>query len=181
MDRIPKLVLIDLLLVELHPPFLAALKALQDPEEWRPTRDQLFSMWTHGVTNSDVIDFVRRDMGSYGFDMWARAGREIATAYAEYGSPMQRLVSLQPHVPVLHLYAQPDDTGVLAAQRSLSAIHPWFSVRHHEERSHIRRVRSNRAVAAARKRLVTTGREHASLGRRMHRGIPVLRGPFIKV
>ena len=39
-------------------------------------------------------------------------------------------------MPVLHLYAQPDDPGYLAAQRSFSAAHPWFQASKLEARSH---------------------------------------------
>lgn len=38
--------------------------------------------------------------------------REIGVAYAKAGSPLQALANLDPPVPVLHLYAQPDDPGI---------------------------------------------------------------------
>jgi pimeloyl-ACP methyl ester carboxylesterase len=75
-------------------------------------------------------------MASYGFPMWARAGREISSAYAQMGSPLQALASLESSVPVLHLYSQPDDPGYLAAQQSFAAEHPWFSVHKLAAHSH---------------------------------------------
>jgi len=134
--RIPKLVLLDWIVLEAPPPFLAALRSLQDPAEWQQTREQLFSMWLQGLDIPALTHYVREDMGSYPFEMWARAGREIGAAYAKAGSPLQALASMDPSVPVFHLYAQPEDPGYLAAQRSFSAAHPWFQVSKLEARSH---------------------------------------------
>ncbi|MDR5694421.1 MAG: hypothetical protein QN198_08050 [Armatimonadota bacterium] len=93
-------------------------------------------MWLQGLDIPALTHFVREDMGSYPFEMWARAGREIGAAYAKAGSPLQALASLDPPVPVLHLYAQPEDPGYLAAQRSFGAAHPWFQVLKLQARSH---------------------------------------------
>ncbi len=134
--RIPKLVLVDWLVLEAPQPFLEALKGMQDPAKWRQTVEQVFSLWLQGVDNQRLIGFVRQEMGSYGFDMWARAAREISAAYTEAGSPLQALSRLDPPVPVLHLYAQPPDPNYLAAQQKFAASHPWFSVRKLEARSH---------------------------------------------
>lgn len=79
---------------------------------------------------------MREDMGSYPFEMWARAGREISAAYAKAGSPLQALANLDPRVPALHLYAQPNDPAYLAAQQSFSIAHPWFQASRLEARSH---------------------------------------------
>jgi pimeloyl-ACP methyl ester carboxylesterase len=134
--RIPKLVLLDWIVLEAPPPFLRALQSLQDPAQWQQTRQQLFSMWLQGLDIPALTHYVREDMGSYPFEMWARAGREISGAYAKAGSPLQALASLDPPVPVLHLYAQPEDPGYLAAQQSFGAAHPWFQVSKLEARSH---------------------------------------------
>lgn len=39
-------------------------------------------------------------------------------------------------MPVLHLYAQPEEPGYLAAQQAFAASHPWFQVFKLEARSH---------------------------------------------
>jgi pimeloyl-ACP methyl ester carboxylesterase len=135
-DQVPKLVLIDWTIMEAPAPFLGALQALQDPAQWQPTRDQLFSMWLEDIDNPALINFVRQDMGAHGSEMWGRAGREIASAYARMGSPLNALSALNPPVPVLHLYAQPNDPTYLAAQRSFATSHPWFSVQKLQARSH---------------------------------------------
>jgi pimeloyl-ACP methyl ester carboxylesterase len=134
--RIPKLVLLDWIVLEAPPPFLEALQSLQDPARWQRARDSLFSMWLQGLDIAELTHYIRDDMGSYPFEMWARAGREISAAYTEAGSPLQALAGLDPPVPVLHMYAQPDDPGYLASQRSFGAAHPWFQASKLEARSH---------------------------------------------
>ncbi len=135
-ERISKLVLLDWIILEPPAPFVGALKAFQGPQQWEQAREQLFSLWLEGVDNPEVIHFVRQEMGAYGFEMWARAGREILAAYTQAGSPLKALASLDRPVPVLHLYAQPDDPGYLDAQQAFAAEHPWFKVRKLEVHGH---------------------------------------------
>jgi pimeloyl-ACP methyl ester carboxylesterase len=153
-SRISKLVLLDWIILEAPPPFLGALQSLQDPTQWQQTREQLFSMWIHGLDIPELSRYVREDMGSYGFDMWSRAGREIGSAYAKAPSPLQALATLNPAVPVLHLYAQPDDPGYLAAQQSFSAAHPWFEVRRVQAGSHFPLLEAPGEMATAIERFV---------------------------
>ena len=133
-ERIPKIALLEWMVFEAPPPFLEALGALQDPQRWEQAREQLFAMWLTGVDNPDVIRLVR-EMGTHGFEMWARAGREISAAYAKHRAPLQALSMLEKHVPVMHLYAQ-DPQGYLAAQEAFAAEHPWFTVRRVVAHSH---------------------------------------------
>src|SRR5262249_620642 len=105
-------------------------------ELWSTARDLLFSIWLRGVDNDELRCFLPSDMGAYGFDMWARAGREIETAYRRWGSPLAALAGLGATLPVLHLYAQPEEPGYLAAQHSFAASHPWYSVVRLNARSH---------------------------------------------
>ncbi|WP_448590978.1 alpha/beta fold hydrolase [Thermoflexus hugenholtzii] len=153
--RIPKLVLLDWIVLEAPPPFLGALRSLQDPAEWQQTREQLFSMWLQGLDIPALTQYIREDMGSYPFEMWARAGREIDAAYAKAGSPLQALATLDPPVPVLHLYAQPEDPGYLAAQQSFTAAHPWFQVSKLEAYSHFPMYEVPDEMAMAIKRFAT--------------------------
>ncbi|MCY1083674.1 alpha/beta fold hydrolase [Archangium lansingense] len=134
-QRIPALVLLDWLVLEPPPPFLQAVKTLQS-SQWKQARDGLFSLWLQGVSSPEVIRFVRDDMGSFGEDMWKRAGREIEKVYAQYGSPLQALATLSPPVPTLHLYSQPEDSAWLEAQRSFASSHPWYQVQKLPGRSH---------------------------------------------
>ncbi len=148
-SRISKVVLLDWIIMEAPTPFLRVLQSLQDSTQWQETREQLFSMWIHDLEIPELSHYVREDMGSYGFDMWSRAGREISSAYAEAGSPLQALSLLAPTVPVLHLYAQPDDPGYLAAQQAFSAAHPWFNVTKLDAHSHFPMLEVADEMAAA--------------------------------
>src|SRR5215211_190156 len=74
-ERTPKLVLTSFLVLDPPPPFLAAMEAAQDPARWQEARESVFATWLEGVTHPDVVRFVREVMGSYGFEMWAQAGR----------------------------------------------------------------------------------------------------------
>lgn len=136
---IPKLVLVDWILTEPSQQFLEVLKGMQDPDRWKDAVEEIFSLWLHGVNNNNnprLINFVRQVMGSYGFDMWARAAREIGRAYAESRSPLYALSLLRPPVSVLHIYAQPPDPNYLTIQQEFASSHPWFSVYRLEARSH---------------------------------------------
>jgi pimeloyl-ACP methyl ester carboxylesterase len=147
--RVPKLVLIDWLVLDAPPPFLGALRGIQDSTQWQATRDRMFAMWLEGVEDTRVIRFVRDDMGSYSAAMWARAGREIAAAYMRHGSPLAALTALDPPVPTLHLYAQPTDPAFLQAQETFAAEHSWFQVQKLHAHSHFPSIEVPDQVAAA--------------------------------
>ena len=138
-SRVPGIVLLDWMPLGPPPGFLDALAGLQDAHAWTAVRAQLFAMWTSGVEAPAVHGYVA-SMGEYGFDMWSRAGREIAAAFTAHGTPVAALETLAAAqgapCPTLHLYAQPGDDGYLAAQQAYAAGHPWFTVHRLSASSH---------------------------------------------
>jgi pimeloyl-ACP methyl ester carboxylesterase len=136
-SRVEKLVLLDWIIM-MQPPreFFESLEGMQSRERWRETIERIFAVWLSDVDNPALVRFVRDEMGSYGFDMWSRAAREIASAYADPGIPIQILSSMNPPPPVLHLYAQPEDPRYLEAQQLFATSNSWFSVHKLEARSH---------------------------------------------
>lgn len=154
--RVTKLVLLDWIILEPPPPFLGALQSLQDPAQWQQTREKLFSMWLQDLELPELTRYVRTDMGSYGFEMWSRAGREISSAYAKAESPLQALATLDPPPPVLHLYAQPDDSGYLAAQKAFSAANSWFHVARVQAKSHFPLLEAPSEMATAIERFIAS-------------------------
>jgi pimeloyl-ACP methyl ester carboxylesterase len=134
--RIPKLVLLEWLILGAPPPFLVALDSMQSPQHWRATVDVVFEQWLHGVDNPALEHFVRDEMGSYGFDMWSRAAREIAAAYNAEGNPLAALARLDPQPSVLHLYSQPADESYLEAQEEFAVKNTWFHVKRLHAHSH---------------------------------------------
>jgi pimeloyl-ACP methyl ester carboxylesterase len=145
-DRVPGIVSLDWMVLGPPPPFLPALAGLQDPAQWEQVRAALFQMWTTGVESDAVHAFVE-SMGRYGFDMWSRAGREIATAFQRQPSPVAAVAEAP--VPFLHLYAQPTDDAYLQAQQEFGAQHPWFRVRQLPGRSHFPNLEAPAETAAA--------------------------------
>lgn len=134
--RVEKLALLDWIVLDAPPPFLAVLHALQDSDHWQAAREQLFAMWLDGQDLPALTHYVREDMGRFPFATWACAGREIERNYLEGGSPLRALGALEPPVPTLHLYAQPGDPGYLAAQQAFADTAPWFRVVKLDARSH---------------------------------------------
>ncbi|HEX2892966.1 MAG TPA: alpha/beta hydrolase [Marmoricola sp.] len=146
-ERVPGLVLLDWMPIGPPPGFLDALAGLQDPTGWHDVRAALFGMWTDGVTTPAVHDYVA-SMAAYGFEHWSRAGREISTAFARDGAPLDALGRLDVPCPTLHLYAQPADDGYLAAQQHAAAELPWFSVERLDALSHFPMLEVPDVVAA---------------------------------
>jgi pimeloyl-ACP methyl ester carboxylesterase len=147
--RVPRLVLLDWIILDPPPPFLDALGGLQAPDHSQEVWDALRGMWVEGIDQPDLRRYVVEDMGSYGFDMRARAGREIAAAYSQAGNPLRALAALEPPVPTLHLYAQPDEPGYLAAQQAFANEHPWFQVHKLSARSHFPMFEVPETISAA--------------------------------
>lgn len=148
-DQIPKLVLLDWHVVEAPSSFQRLLPELQSPDRWREAANWLLTFWLQGVSNPQLVWFVREEMGAFGFQMWARAAREISLALKEQGSPLQALARLSPPLPVLHLYGLPDDAGYLADQNAFAASHPWFKVQKLEAYSHLPMFEVPEDMAAA--------------------------------
>lgn len=144
-SRVPGIVLIDWMVLGAPAPFMGGLEALQQASSWQATRDRLFAMWTEGVSSPAVHAWIRK-MDTFGFDMWARAGREISRAFRSCPVPLDALDALAS--PTTHIYAQPADPGFLAAQEDYAHSHPWFQVRRISAASHFPTVEAPAEVAA---------------------------------
>lgn len=147
-ERVPRMVLLDWLVGAPPPEFRAVLPALQERERWLETRGELFRHWLSDCEDPHVVRHIREEMGSYGYEMWARAARAIESAYGEE-TPLEALARLSPPCPTLHLYAQPRDASALAAQQEFARAHPWFRVQRLEARSHFPALETPDAVARA--------------------------------
>ena len=146
-ERVPGIVLVDWMVLGTPPGFDGALAGLQDDAAWADVRAALFGMWTDGVDDPAVHEYVA-SMGEYGASYWQRAGREIAAGFAADGAPLAALDALPEPCPTLHLYAQPADDAVLAAQQAFADTHPWFEVHRLDARSHFPSIEVPDQVAA---------------------------------
>jgi len=148
-ERVRGLVLLDWMLFEPTPAFRAVLDGLQDRERWIETRNELFKRWSPGLEETHITRHVREEMGSYGFEMWSRAAREMAAAQARHGSPLRALAALDSPVPTLHLYCQPRDAATLEEQRAFARKNDWFHVDRLDGYSHFPALELPEAVADA--------------------------------
>jgi len=126
--RIESLVFLDWVFTDPPPGFLEAVREFQDRDRWAQARASLFDLWLAGSTNPVMTDHIRGDLSRLGFEMWARAGREILAAYHAHGSPLRMLAGSPPGVPTLHLYALNRDEEYLRTQQAFAAQQPWFEV-----------------------------------------------------
>jgi pimeloyl-ACP methyl ester carboxylesterase len=145
-ERVPGIGFIDWMVLGAPAPFFDVLQALQDPASWAAARSKLFENWTSGVESRAVHDYVEQ-MATHEHEMWARAAREIAAAFAACPSPLDAVDALA--CPTLHVYAQPADPAFLAAQEQYAATHSWFRVRRVAATSHFPMLEASAEVAAA--------------------------------
>ncbi len=134
-ERIKKLVLVDWIVTEPPPAFMQVVRGLQTPQ-WQDVRDRLLEIWRGGIQNEKLETFLRDVVSKYDGIMWARAARSIEQAYRECGSPLQELSKVSPPLPVLHLYAQPADSGFAEMQAAFTAKNPWYSYHRLSAKSH---------------------------------------------
>lgn len=135
-ERVAKVVCLDWLILGAPRAFYETLQGLQSQSRWRQTLNSLLATWMHGVTNPELIRYVQEEIGAYAFEMWARAAREIEQAYKTDENPLRVFARMRPAVPVLHVYAAPNDAEFLAAQQSFALQHHWFRVHKLNARSH---------------------------------------------
>jgi pimeloyl-ACP methyl ester carboxylesterase len=147
-EQVRAWVALSWLVLDPPPPFLGVLEALQDPAREPAAREGLFAMWTKGAP-SEVAERVRAEMGAYDFQMWARAGREIAAAYRQHGSPLRALAASGATTPLLHLYSQPRTPDFLAAQEAFARDHACFQVKRLDAISHFLPLEAPDATADA--------------------------------
>jgi pimeloyl-ACP methyl ester carboxylesterase len=145
---VPAIVLVDWMVLGAPPGFLDGVRALENEASWSTVRASLFERWTTGVSEPAVHAFVK-EMGKHGFEMWSRAGREIAAAFEEHVSPVAVLERMTPACPTLHVYAQPECPSFLSGQQSFSQAHPWFQVEKVDGRSHFPTLEAPGPVAKA--------------------------------
>jgi pimeloyl-ACP methyl ester carboxylesterase len=127
-DRAAKIVVLSWLVLDPPPPVIAVFEMLQDPLRWRQGLGQLLAGCLARAPD-DVAGWVRRETGSYGFDMWSRAARAVTADYARHGNPLRAAADLDHKPDMLHLFSQPRAAGFLTGQQEFSVANPWFSVK----------------------------------------------------
>ncbi len=125
-ERVPRMMIVDLIMTRMPPEFRGALRAMQHPHTWQSARLGLVRSWLAGSTNDAVSDYVNHE-GGFGYDMWARSCRVIENAYERWGSPMARMEQLTHPLPVRHVFSHPKAAAYDALHEEFSARNDWFS------------------------------------------------------
>jgi pimeloyl-ACP methyl ester carboxylesterase len=134
-SRVPGVVFVDWMVLGAPPPFVEALSGLEHPQHWKEVRNRLFEMWTSGLELPELTRYIGEMSATEGA-MWQRAAREIGARFAEAKVPLAVLEREATSCPTLHVYAQPADPGLYAAQQAYAAQHEWFSVHRLAASSH---------------------------------------------
>ncbi|WP_051580963.1 alpha/beta fold hydrolase [Pseudonocardia acaciae] len=127
--RVPRLILLDWLMTPPAPGFADSLAAIQNPDTWVEGRRRLFDVWLNGQDQPRVRRHLDEEMSGFGYPMWALSCRVIADAYAEFGSPLNRMAAMAEPRTVKHLFSQPTDPAYERAQHEFGRHHPWFDYR----------------------------------------------------
>lgn len=152
-NRIPKMVFLEWIIVEPPQIFFETLEQMQQPTRWRSARDALFAGWSLGEPH--LAKPFHEFMTNYDGDMWLRAGREIGSSYRKFGSALRLLETLNPAPTVLNLYspmqaknlfALDDDSSYFETQQSFALIHPWFHFCRLSSKSHLPSVEITKEV-----------------------------------
>ncbi|TDD34078.1 alpha/beta hydrolase [Actinomadura sp. KC06] len=146
--RVPRLIVVDWLMTPPSPDFAAGLAAIQDPDRWTEARQSLYDVWLNGHHHERVQRHLDVEMSGFDFEMWARSCRVIADAYAEFGSPLERMAGLSEQRPIKHLFSQPDTRSYEQAHIDFQSGHPWFEYRTLNGPTHFPTLDSPDKVAA---------------------------------
>ncbi|EER28069.1 hypothetical protein D8B26_006727 [Coccidioides posadasii str. Silveira] len=127
-ERVPAVLLLDLIMTEAPPEFVNTLKAIQNKETWRAALFGLIAAWEANTSNHKWRESRIKNAGGHGFDMWARGCREVERAYATWGSPMKRMEAM-PDPPLLrHVFSHPKQPGYVELHEQFQGKHAeWFS------------------------------------------------------
>lgn len=146
--RVPRVVVVDWLMLEAPADFLAGLRVSYDRETWREGRQALFDEWLATADCPPVAEHLTEEMAAFGFEMWARSCRVIEAAYLKWGSPLARMAAFEEPRPIVHLYSQPGFDGYHAVQREFAQNNPWFSAEWLGGRTHFPTLESPAEISA---------------------------------
>ncbi|WP_210492462.1 alpha/beta hydrolase [Patulibacter sp. SYSU D01012] len=155
-ERVPGVVIADLIMTTIPPDFAAAVHDLQDPERWKRTQLGLAKGWLAGAITLRLLKHMFLESRGFGFDTWARSGRVIEDAYGTWGSPMGRMEALAEPRPVHHVFSHPKDPSYDALHERFRAAHPWFGYTRLRGRTHFPAHELPGQVAAVVRRFVAT-------------------------
>ncbi|MUM19271.1 alpha/beta hydrolase [Mycobacterium sp. CBMA271] len=146
--RVPAVMIVDLIMTHASAEFLNGIRAFRDPARWQSSRLTFLQAWLAGSSNDAVNRHIRSEMGGFGFDVWARAGRVIEDAYNTWESPMARIEKLTAPRPVRHIFCGTEHTYYDDLHEEFGARIPWFSYKRLDGTTHFPQLELPAQVAA---------------------------------
>ncbi len=126
-QRVPQVMILDLIMTPPPPEFVAGLHAIQQRETWLAGREGLVQSWLAGSSDEAVRYHMEHECGGFAFDMWSRACRVIENAYDTWGSPMGRMERLVEPRPIRHVFSHPKVPEYDQLHEEFRSRNPWFS------------------------------------------------------
>ncbi|AKE01142.2 2-heptyl-3-hydroxy-4(1H)-quinolone (PQS) dioxygenase (plasmid) [Rhodococcus erythropolis] len=135
-QRVPRVLIADLIMTTIPSDFAAAVRDLQKPDRWKSARAGLAKSWLSGGVTLPLLKHLLIESRGFGFDTWARSGRVIEDAYNRWGSPMGRMEQLNEPRPIRHVFSHPKTSSYDELHVAFRGRHPWFSHRRLAGRTH---------------------------------------------
>lgn len=156
-QRMPAVLILDLIMTEISPEFAVALKGLQNPETWRATVLALFKSWgSGGLPHINVVEQGLLNLGGFNAETWGRAGRTIEEAYSTWGTPLKRIEALADPPLIHHIYSQPSTAEYDALHQRFQQQHPeWFSYFRASGKTHVPHFEQPKTVSKQTRALIT--------------------------
>lgn len=158
--RVPAVMIIDLIMTAAPREFLNGIRAFRDPARWQSSRLEFLRAWLAGSHNEAVNRHIRTEMGGFGFEVWAQAGRVIEDAYATWGSPMSRMEKMIEPARVHHIFCRPERTAYDDLHDGFRARNPWFSYARLDGTTHFPQLELPLRVAEELRDLLAADRDH---------------------
>ena len=154
-QRVPAVLLLDLIMTDAPPQFVEALRAIQNKDTWQTALAALMQGWQASTKKPRMLEARTKNSGGFGFDMWSRSCREVETAYFTWGNPMKRMEAIADPPLICHAFSHPKAPEYSTVHEEFSVNHPdWFSfVRLHGE-THFPGIEIPESVALVLKGLV---------------------------
>ncbi|TVY68474.1 1H-3-hydroxy-4-oxoquinaldine 2,4-dioxygenase [Fusarium oxysporum f. sp. cubense] len=147
-ERVPAILLTDLILTQPPPEFIKHLQKAQNKDTWYEAQAALVKGWLDNTTNKNVLDHFQNDVGAHGFENWPHFCWLVEKNYERWGSPMERLETINDPPLVRHVFSHPRDEAYFAAHDEFARKHSkWFSFARLNGESHFPVVELPEAVS----------------------------------
>ncbi|KAH7153849.1 Alpha/Beta hydrolase protein [Fusarium sp. MPI-SDFR-AT-0072] len=136
-ERVPAVLLTDFILTRPLAEFIKNLQMIQNKETWYQGQAALVKGWLNNTTSKNVLDHCENDVSAHRFENWSHFCWLVERNYERWGSPMERLETVNDPPLVRHIFSHPRDEAYVAAHEEFALKHPdWFSFARLDGESH---------------------------------------------